>query len=114
MASVAQLVARKSHNLKVPGSIPGGGILLLLVNNVAHLISCLSRLRKSQLLWCTAFVAQTVERQPFKLLAVGSIPTEGAFSNRLLLLCQVFCGDVVGAQACRERRFGRVVKAAAC
>jgi hypothetical protein len=25
---VAQLVARKSHNLKVPGSIPGGGILL--------------------------------------------------------------------------------------
>ena len=24
-ASVAQLVARKSHNLKVPGSIPGGG-----------------------------------------------------------------------------------------
>ena len=61
-----------------------------------------------------ACVAQTVERQPFKLLAVGSIPTEGAFSNRLLLLCQVFCGDVVGAQTCRERRFGRVVKAAAC
>ena len=31
MASVAQLVARKSHNLKVPGSIPGGGILEALV-----------------------------------------------------------------------------------
>ena len=37
MASVAQLVARKSHNLKVPGSIPGGGILTLLVNNVSPL-----------------------------------------------------------------------------
>ena len=33
MASVAQLVARKSHNLKVPGSIPGGGILEELVND---------------------------------------------------------------------------------
>ncbi len=46
MASVAQLVARKSHNLKVPGSIPGGGILLLLVNNVAHLHQLFESLAK--------------------------------------------------------------------
>ena len=35
-ASVAQLVARKSHNLKVPGSIPGGGIL---ISNTVRLIT---------------------------------------------------------------------------
>ena len=69
VASVAQLVARKSHNLKVPGSIPGGGILHLCMD----IIERYEHKENIQ----RAFVAQTVERQPFKLLAVGSIPTEG-------------------------------------
>ncbi len=66
---MAQLVARKSHNLKVPGSIPGGGILHLRMNGIER---CEHKRNIHR-----AFVAQTVERQPFKLLAVGSIPTEG-------------------------------------
>ena len=70
---MAQLVARKSHNLKVPGSIPGGGILHLRI----EIIERYEHKQKGQ----RAFVAQTVERQPFKLLAVGSIPTEGVFCS---------------------------------
>ena len=70
---MAQLVARKSHNLKVPGSIPGGGIL---IPNTVRLITLIG-FYFLPLYSHEAFVAQTVERQPFKLLAVGSIPTEG-------------------------------------
>ena len=50
LASVAQLVARKSHNLKVPGSIPGGGIFYKV--NAAILgcfVSRRSGVRSSQL-----------------------------------------------------------------
>ena len=74
MASVAQLVARKSHNLKVPGSIPGGGIFALSLH-FATSTYCSRANQHSRL--HVASVAQTVERQPFKLLAVGSIPTGG-------------------------------------
>ncbi len=67
---MAQLVARKSHNLKVPGSIPGGGTF---ASTYMTFLLCTTKYYTLR----SAFVAQTVERQPFKLLAVGSIPTEG-------------------------------------
>ena len=36
------------------------------------------------LTWFDAILAQSVERKPFKLVAVGSIPTDGMVLNKFI------------------------------
>ena len=60
--------------------------------------------------FCTpiAFLAQTVERWPFKPMVVGSIPTEGVFFGSTVTNFYEAVYTVCFSQACQ---YGRVVKA---
>ena len=73
-ASLAQLVARRSHNPKVVSSILTGGIFSNLLRVFRFLCFVFTLSWKAE-----ARLAQLVERKTLNLVVVGSSPTVGAF-----------------------------------
>ena len=67
---------RQTEDLKVPGSIPGGGIFL---KNFVRTKLTSSTVKYVTLSHTRALVAQMVERKTLNLVVVGAIPTEGVF-----------------------------------